>query len=907
MQHSNLLTESKLRPPLLKQQTIRRSALIAQLDQVMTRKLGIVHAPAGYGKTTILEQFYNYRADSGVAVSWLTLDEEDQSPGRLLKHIISALERSGLPPIELGRYHERHLTHATRKSIIEELMNSLSRVTGDRILFLDDYEKADSSGTGQIVTDLLLMLPVNLHIVIATRQQPKLPLGTLKLDDELVLVDVDQMRFSESEIESFLGGMKEVALTAEDITTLTTKTEGWPITLNLIKVWQQKGGINADRVRQLSGETIEIADYLFEQVFDRLSDAEKEFALATSVLDRLNGDIANALCQRTDCWKIIEQFEVKGLFIVPLDDRRSWYRYHSLFREFLSQRLSWNDSGRVSKYHIAAGRWLARHDAAAEAIRHFLTANEPELAAETAAEKGGWQLIWSGQSALLSKVCESVPEKIIQQHVRLHLGQIYMTARTGDAQKAVTDMEELKQERKNELSSNATLAAEVQTVEVVLAGYADRCLTQQEIDDLERAANDGVLLDVALLAMIHNYLLLSYMDTCRFDRARIEADKAIAYYRASKHDFAVDLVRVHVAQSLVAEGRLSDAAVLCDMQLENDSRLFNETQAVFRVIAAEIACERNNLERASSLLDDVVSFLEEYGSWFNIYASMYRTATTLARINEGTTAALQMLERARATAAQRRILRLERFAELMSVRELALAGRTDEAGEILAGLDKSLLLEDDTGKTDLSWHIYEAPAAIQIRVSPDVKVCENHLNALDVTINKAQQHGCARQLISALNLRALIAAKLEHAEEAVRTLEKALTLATQESYQRVFIDEGRPLQELLESTLKNNDLFRERHERFARTILAGFNHPADSGKRTGTAARLTGREVDVLALIESGLSSKEIANSLELSENTVKHHRKNIYRKLGVTSRSRAIAEARHLQLFSTEVTGHPG
>lgn len=898
-------SDSQIRPPFTVPapgaNTVARESVLANLDQVLSRKLAVLHAPAGYGKTTLLSLFCE-RVAPTVSPVYLTLDQADRAPARFLRLMLNAISNAG---VTLRENHSRPgdgLKESNYKKVLENACAQVASSGRQIVLMLDDFFEAENEETIQIIEHLINVQPANLHLVIASRLLPKLPLATLNLRKEAVIIDVDQMRFDQSEMFQLLQSLPNLELSDEDIATLAEKTEGWPIALQLIRIWQKEGKVSADELMKLSGKTVEIADYLLEQVFDRLSEKEKQFAVSTSILKRLNGDIANAVCGRSDCWKILRDFEANGLFVVPLDNRRSWYRYHTLFKEFLQQRLAWEGESHIASCHVAAARWLIRHDSDDEAMHHFLAANESEQAAALAEELGGWRLIWNGQTTLLQTVCDAVDQSIIDRHPRLRLGQIYLTARNDDVQKALAELDDLKRQHARNASAMPALATEMRTIEVVLAGYADRPLAQTEIAELEIAVDEGEHLDVTLLAMIYNFLCLRYLEDSRFNRSRTAADQAIVYYRAGNFDFAVDVVRVHVAQSLLAEGRLSDAAVLCDMLVDESLSLLDETQAVYRIIAAEIAVERNELQRAASLLEDTVPFLEDFGSWVNIYTSMYKSAATVARVECGSDAAMQVLEKAKATAAKRQLPRLGLFADLLIVQELLSSGL---AGKASRHAERSRCFDAGQPHHDrLRWQLGEDIKALQARLL----LAQGHTAQAQQLIRQLPLEfapgSCRRQIIDNLLLSSVMYRQDNNAKAELRALDAALSAADEERFERVILDAGLDIPARILALAAKTDSPLNRHSVLRRIRQACSTRSSRAFPPIGEPAiKLTPRELDVLAGIGLGLSSPQIAAKLGLSENTVNHHRKNVYCKLEISSRSEAAAYARRMKLTGDRLT----
>mgnify|MGYP001170869274 FL=1 len=886
-----MVDESEFMPPQTRTLMVTRTAVLRRLGRLQPRKAAVVCAPAGYGKTTLLAQYFNTLCDRGQRCAFVTLNTGDRQDRRLVRKLVSALQFAGAPLDVLADKTKHSPPNARYREIIDQLVSRIPEAGPHYYLFIDDFSEGDTPANREMLGYLLDSMPSVMHLVIASRAYPELNLASLRLEDQLVSIDVDDLRFDESETGQLLQGEVQ---DEGDILTLLDKTEGWPIALQLARVWQAEGQVTLKRVRELSGENIEIADYLFEQVFQRLSEEEQVFACRTAVLERFNGDIANAICGRSDCWKTLEKFDKHGLFVVSLDDRRRWYRYHSLFRQFLLQRLAWGGESKVAECHTLAGKWLARQGDSQEAVRHFVMAGAYNLAADLVDRLGGWRLVWANRSTMLEEVCAVLPEELLQRHVRVQLGSIYMQARRGDAASAEAELRVVKRKRAGMLKRDPALATEFRTMEVLVAAYVDRSLTPAEIRDLETLVSDPSVLDVELLAIVHNYLCLNYLDECEFERANHEAGQSIAYYRAADFGYAVDVVRVHVAQSMVAQGRLSDAEVMCDMWVRND-QLLDETHALFRIINAEIAYERNQPDRAERLLDGVVEFIEDFGSWFNIYASMYRTLVMLARNHDSARAAFDVLDRTRAQAARRHIPRLEEFANLMAVREHVHRGDLPSARRLAA--ESKCLAEVAVER--LRWQLGESRQALRVRLVLGEGRTDEVASMVQELPNSMTGRNGAREIIVNRLLTAVAHSRFGRLDDALDMLHRALELAATNRYERVFLDEGDEVLELVERLANTDQIAASQHTGVSRLIRRILSASARTAATPRGEQKLTQRECDVLKHIGLGLVSREIAARLNLSENTVRHHRKNLYRKLGVHSRSNAVAATRSLGMVS--------
>ena len=379
---------TKLYIPPSRQRVVLRPRLVERLNEGLAagNKLTLVSAPAGFGKTTLVSEWV---AGCGRPAAWLSLDEGDSDPSRFLTYLIAALQTVA-PGIGEGVLTVLQSPQPPPlESTLTALLNDITTIPSDVVLVLDDYHVLDARPVDDALAFLVEHLPPQVHLVIATREDPALPLARLRARGQLTELRAADLRFTPSEAADFLNQVMGLDLTAEDIAALDTRTEGWIAGLQLAAISLQGRDDVAGFIESFAGSHHFVLDYLVEEVLQRQPESVQTFLLRTSILDRLCGPLCDAVLPDASAsgQETLEYLERANLFIVPLDNERRWYRYHHLFAELLRQRLhqslasSGGDEGRsMAEYHIRASQWYEDNALEIEAFHHAAAANDIERA-----------------------------------------------------------------------------------------------------------------------------------------------------------------------------------------------------------------------------------------------------------------------------------------------------------------------------------------------------------------------------------------------------------------------------------------------------------------------------------------------------------------------------------------------
>ena len=887
---SDSLVSTKLRPSQARPKLVARPRLIERLNREAGRKLTLVSAPAGFGKTTLLSKWCESRADEGHSVAWLTLDKGDNDPVRFLSYLVAALrsieEGIGEGVLAALRTPEPPQIEALAGALVNEMVALPSD------LVLDDYHVIDSEDVHRAVTFLLEHLPEGVHLVISSRVDPPLPLARLRARGQMAELGAADLAFTEEEAGSFLKGVMELNPSAEDVAKLEGRTEGWIAGLQLAALSMRGREDVSGFVEIFSGSNRDVLDFLAEEVLESQPEAVREFLLATSVLERMSAPLCDTLTGSNDGDEMLQRLERENVFVVALDDERRWYRYHHLFADFLRGRLGRESPGLAGELHLRASAWYEENDSTPEAIGHALSAGDYERAARLI-EQGIPGALRRGEFPTVLRWLEALPAEAKRRRPRLlprHAVALTLTGRPDDVEPLLGEAEQIaqttaKQDRRFLLG----YAAAVRSWRARLRGdvpgaveYARRALSLLPGEDLDQrsfaASNLGFALRIT-------------GDLVAADEALAEALKIA---RAADHTYGTLSTMVWRARLQMELGRLRQAEDSFGRALR-----FVAERGVGLLPAAGIAhigigallYERDELEEAERELEEGIRLAERAREVGNLVWG-YVTLSQTRRARGDEEGALEMAREAeRVARGSGADLQLAIAVAWMTRLRLA---RGDLGGAPAPGQERAASVNG-------------AARFARLLTSARLLRAEGRhreaLGLLEEPREETEASGRTGDLIEVLTLQALALWEGSKRERAVGTLAEAMVLAEPEGYVRTFVDEGPPMAEILSGMLEaqqRGSLDLPFPARYLRKLLTVLER--DSARPVspvgGLPEPLSGREHEILQLVAAGKSNRRIASELFISVGTVKTHLNNLYRKLGVRSRTQAIARARERKLI---------
>ena len=913
------LLETKLYVPRSRRGLVPRPRLSERLDRGTALKLTLVSAPAGFGKTTLLTEWLAERpaeATGGRLVAWLSLDRADNDPASFWTYVIAALRTvaPGIGESALG------LLQASQPALVETvltvLLNDLGTIAADIVLVLDDYHAIDGREVQEEMAFLLDHLPAGLHVVIASRADPAFPLARLRARGELAEIRAAELRFTPDEAAAYLNEMMGLQLTARDVAALEGRTEGWIAALQLAALSIQGRDDVAGFIAGFAGDDRYVVDYLVEEVLQRQPDRVQAFLLQTSVLGRLSGPLCDAVTGQGGSRAMLEALDRGNLFLVPLDDRRQWYRYHHLFADVLQARLLDEQPGEVPGLHRRASAWYQQNGEQSVAISHALAARDFGQAADLI-ERALPAMRETRQEATVHSWLKVLPDEVIRVRpmlsfaaagalletgqlegveVRLRdaerwLGESTATSKGSSAPPAemvVADEEEFRRlPGAIELYRSALAMARGDLPATVR--YARRTLDRALADD------DGVR------AGASGFLGLAFWTSGDLEAAHSAWAECAAGLRRSGQIADIFGCAIGMADIRLAQGRLGEAMRTYEQALrrasEQDGPVLRGTADMY-VGMSEVHREYDDLQAATQQL----LRSQELGEALGLPQNRYRWRVAMARVRQAEGdlgGALDLLNEAE------RVYVADFFPNVRPVPALRARAWIAQGrlGEALGWAREQGLSADD----DLSYlrefeHITLARVLLA-RYSDEPAEHSFHeaTRLLERLLRAAEAGGRTGRVIEILVLQALAHQVRRDIPAALACLERALTLAEPEAYVRVFIDEGPPMASLLGAAAKQGTT-----RNYVRRLLAAVSETGqDSPVTQALIDPLSERELDVLRLLGTELDGPAIARELMVSLNTVRTHTKHIYAKLAVTNRRAAVRRAAELDLPRTRGRQH--
>jgi len=905
---------TKLFIPPLRRDLVLRQRLVDQLNVGVQQKLTLISAPAGFGKTTLVSEWTTI---CGQQVAWLSLDEGDNDPTRFLAYVVAALQ--ALAP-KIGASALAALQSSQPppiESILTALLNEIATLTDHFILVLDDYHVIDSKPVDHALTFLLEHLPPQMHLVIASREDPHLPLSRLRARGQLTELRAADLRFTPSEAAEFLNQLMGLNLSAEDIAALETRTEGWIAGLQLAALSMQGNKDVSGFIREFAGDHRYIVDYLVEEVLQSQPAPIRRFLLQTAILDQLNGSLCDTVTGQEESSAQLEALQRGNFFVIPLDDKRNWYRYHHLFADVLRMHLMAEQSDQVSALHQRASEWYERNGLRSDAIHHALAAEDFERAA-TLVELAVPEMRRNRQGATVKELgwLKALPDELVRFRPVLCVDYAYALFGGGERESVEARLRDA--ERWLDTTAGTRERPEAPAVGMVVVDEdefrrlpsmiallrAAQALARGDMP--ETAKNARRVLDLApknahlMLGGAASSLGLVAWASGDLDTAcRMTADGMANVHRAGYISSAIGGAIV-LADIQIAQGCLHEAMTTYERGLRWATQPGTPVlrgAADMYVGMSALHYEHNDLETATQYLLTSQSLGELAG----LPQNPYRWRAAMARIRESQSdldEALDLLDQAERLYDANFSPNVRPIAT-RKVRLWVTQGRLDEALNWVRA--QRLSVDDELSYLSEFDHITLArvlPARYQSDHADDS--ISGVVELLERLLKAAEEGGRKGSVIEILVLQALVYHTQGGLTAALSPLQHALALAEPEGYVRIFLDEGSNMMQLLRAASA-----REIMPDYADKLLAAFEaekrkieDKPDLPPAELLIESLSQREIKILQLIAQGLSNREIGQRLFLALNTVKGHNRKIFDKLQVQSRTEAIARARELGLL---------
>jgi LuxR family maltose regulon positive regulatory protein len=881
------LLATKLYVPPPRPDVVPRPALVTQLAEGLRlgRKLTLVSAPAGFGKTTLLSQWVT-QVDRPVA--WLSLDDGDNDPTRFWSYVIAALQTRHADLGESAWMALQLPQFPSLDTLLTGLINDIAALPAPMILVMDDVHTLTDAQINEGVAYLVENLPPSLHLVLSTRVDPLWPLARLRARGEITELRVKDLRFSPAEAAAFLNTAVGCDLSADDIARLDARTEGWVAGLKMAALSMQ-GRDPGEFVRAFSGSHRFILDYLVEEVLDRQPADVQAFLLRTSILERLTAGLCDAVTDRADGQNTLIHLDQANLFLIPLDDERRWYRYHHLFGDLLHSRLKRILPDEVPVLHRRASEWYKQNNLISEAIRHALATQDVDRVAHLIADNV-LAMIYHGELATVISWLEALPQEMVRVRPWLgiatawtyvYAGQIDgVENRLRDAERTLAALGETEETR------HAT--GHVAAIRAAVADF--RGEPKKAIAFARTALENLAQNDLVVRGFTLSLLGTALRDSGDLAAAAQASAEAVAVARAAGDTRVAVTALCEMAILQIWQGQLYNAAATCREALHLTDRMVGRSgqrPAIAALVAARLSRVlrlQNDLDTALPYARQAVELCDRWGQAdvsVIAYSSLSNVCQALGD-GEAARCALRTAQRIAASLspwyggiAAGWVARLQ-----LAQGDVAAAAQWVKSSGLSADDDVALDTESQ----------YRTLARVLIaQERPD-----EALSLLARLLQAAEGAGAISQVIEILVLQAKAFQTARRPLEALAAIENALVLAEPENHVRVFVDEGAAIAPLLRRAASLGFA-----ASFALTLLEALDIPDEGGVPAQPLIEpLSERELEVLRIVATGASNKEIAQTLFIAVGTVKQHLKSIYGKLDVHSRTEAVHRARKLGIL---------
>jgi LuxR family maltose regulon positive regulatory protein len=906
---------TKLYRPSTTTNLVTRPRLTQQLDDALRQghPLILVVAPAGYGKTTLVT---DWLGQASIPAAWLSLDEADNDPVRFFACVVAALQTvdAKLGQSLLGTLHT---TPQSPGAFVDALINDLAAAKRSIVLALDDYHVITSALIQEAMIYLLDHAPPNLHLLVLTRADPPFRLARLRVRGAMTEIRDRDLRFTPEEMTVLLNSVHRLNLPAEQIAALDSRTEGWPAGIQLAALSLQ--GLSAERATQFiqafSGSHHYVIDYLADEVLRRQSEEVQSFLLQTSILKRLSAPLCDAVAGQQGSHALLELLQKSNLFLVALDDQRQWYRYHPLFADLLRARLAQTYPDQVPVLHQRASMWYERNELGPEAVIHALAAGDLERIVRLI-EGRALAMMDASEWSTLAQWLDALPGDVVRREPWLCIARAWILAADGQFDAAARYLEEAEVGQKSVAESIAGTAESQR-----LAGYAATLRThmtslQGDVEATARFARQALDLlphrDRATRSLVAKHLVVLLRVSGDLRAADQVLAEALAESRAARDRFATVFLLGELGLNQIAKGQLLRAYATCQEALriaeEHLQQVGRQLPAVTYVYPAlsSVLREWNDLQGAARYARAGIEFSQQW-----------RHAQELEEDRSPLAMALHALGGAED-------LEDNRIALALALLPL---GDTDGALRVIAAAKEDspglsswyvdlieqcelriqLALENESAverwarktglRTDAEPNLESMRAyGLLARMLMMQRRWAQALSLLERLLPLQEAAGAGRFVVEALALRSVVLQALGEKDHALSSLGQALDLAEPEGYIRTFVDEGEAMHDLLRLAMAEGVA-----PAYTAKLLAAFLGPAAplQPPTPELVEPLSEQELRVLQLVASGLSNRETAEELYVTVGTVKKHLNNIFGKLGVSSRTQAVARARELNLLS--------
>lgn len=858
--------------------TVPRELLNKRFLDNLHRKLTLVEAPAGYGKTTLMREWFSQLEQSGETVIWVQIGVDAVQTLAVEEQILLTL--SSLKPSLDAQFTELNQTFdIDGRAVLPSILGILTSVDRKTFLFFDDAHER-TPVEAEFLLKLILLSDDRVHIIIGTRETLGIPLTKLRLDERITDFGVEDLRFSRSEVEILLSD----TVPQEKIDVFFEYSEGWIAALQLLRQAGEAGQILELDLHKDWGGRSGIAQYLSEHFFEQLNAQQQAFLIDTAHLRTINGDLADYIRQCSGSWEMLVSFSGTHSLVFEVTGPVPGYRYHQLLRDFLQKRQVSLGEIAVRNLNMRTAEWCFKHDRLVSAVRHAIAAKDSDRAVEMILQAGGVKIGMRQGAPRLAACLDQIPINLIHHTPRLIIARAYLLLKNARLEEAVLYLDEAHQAVDH---ADEEARRELVMVEAHQRLYEDQHLSEAQLASLEYTLRTTPVKDETMRGLFANFLCIFEMQAGNLEKARNYGDTAMAIFR--------DLNVVHLQFFMYLQ--LS----VVDLEWGNYEAAFRKrkkaldlAQTVFKhdpalcalaeIYFSEIAYEMGEYDGLETSLTRALEQASRAEGWSEAYLSGYETCLKVSFKTHGFEAAIEHIADAETTAIRRASLRFARQLRILEL-ELALdAGNGTQVDRLVAQINSMLNTRDETDK--LRWRGRILARQALARSEFLYGNLAKSLALLEESAEECRERKLNRYLLRTEILRTIVASKAEHWALACRSLKLVLKLC-HTRFPGAFERNKDAFAQAARDCVHNTGLAeysRDETRNLAEILWICTGHKPKENY-TLLAELLTTREYSVMRLISRGDANKVIARELDLSEATVKFHLKNIFAKLGVNNR----------------------
>jgi LuxR family transcriptional regulator, maltose regulon positive regulatory protein len=860
----------------------------------------VVAAPAGYGKSTLMARWHARLHERGVSCAWLSLDEDDNDAARFLRHLIAALQKASA---QIGKDVAEDLIAdfaSGSKSVLEAVVGDLAQVQHRIVLFLDDLQLVEAPEVRGILDWLINYAPRCLQYVIGTRQDPGLRLSGLRVRSQLLELGAEQLQFDAAEAAQFYRNRLGRDLPTLDLQTLLTKTEGWPAALELAALVLAGSNEPTAFIQHFAGTDTSVVDYLCDMVLLQMDERTRDTVLRISMFDRICAPLAQAVTDANDAEEALLGLRTRNLFLIPLDRSWEWVRFHHLVGEFFRATYRRTAPAQARECLVRGAQWLHANAHVEEAVNYMIRAQEWEQATHWVADSVEELVFRRGYHQTILRWMNALPEACVDCYPVIRIQYAFALSfypRYQEYEAQIYRLQQLLQNLEAQAHHDAggidELRCAVEMQVAMSVGLRDEGMRGGELAAAWLARWPEASL--RRKGVMGNVLSFGHKTRGQIDQGLAVIAQTRQWLEQSEGYYALSWSAYLEAVLHLKRGSYFDSRLACTRGLELVERKLHGhpgQTSLLHTLLAGISYEFDEIDQALTHLELAQSSVNEYAHADALIVA-YLTQARVQHLRRDESGALAMLREGQELGERRGWRRVTLSLAAEECRSLARAGLQEEA-RVVATRFGFHELPIRCGASPLSCDkALRAASRYLLKQSPRVVV-----EALDAALENSEQRGLAHRTVELLILRALAEKEDGDWTSALADVRRALTIAAPRNYVRVFLDEGRELGALIDR-LDMEQLRGSEAAPLARRLQRAMCAPdIQGGAAIGMGEELTKRELSILKRLETGLSNKDLAEAIFVSEGTLKWHLHNVYSKLNVKNRTRAMARARALGIL---------